>query len=176
MMIGSLRKLTTLSLVSFLLASCGSSEMDDLIAFMAEAKSRPVGTIEPIPAFNPYRPFDYSATILRAPFDRPAIVREVKEVNLETVSPPNPNRPKEYLEQYNIESLQMVGTLEQYGQLWALIDDGRGNVHYVKPGNYLGKNHGQIDTLGQGYISVTEIVTNGTDGWVERPRTLELRE
>lgn len=164
-------------LTATLISSCSKTKHDDLDAFMAEKKARPAGQIEPIPAFTPYRPFDYEATMLRAPFDRPIAAKDLIELVPQSNVKPDPNRSKEILEQYNFESLRMVGTIEQKGELWALIDDTQGNIHYVKEGNYLGRNHGKITTLTSTYIQVVEIVTAGrSGGWVERPRTLELRE
>jgi type IV pilus assembly protein PilP len=69
----------------------------------------------------------------------------------------------------------MVGTLERGGENWALIRDPVGGIHRVQVGNYLGRNHGKIVELTETYLAVVEIVTDGTsDGWVERPRTIEL--
>ena len=169
-------KYISLVLMLFALTGCGSDSYDDLKAFMAEVKARPAGRIEPIPTFNPYKPFDYSATLLRAPFDKPVAAIDALVLKTKSAVAPNPDRPKEFLEQFNIESLQMVGTLSQDGQLWALLDDGVGNVHYVKDGNFIGKNHGKIVKTEENYIQVIEIISSGSDSWVERPRTLELRE
>lgn len=163
--------------VATALSACSKVQHDDLNAFMAEKKARPAGQIDPIPTFTPYRPFDYSATMLRAPFDRPVAAKDLIEVVPQSNVKPDENRAKEILEQYNLESLRMVGTIEQKGQLWALLDDAQGNIHYVKEGNYLGRNHGKITKLSPSYIQIVEIVTAGSSGgWVERPRTLELRE
>lgn len=172
-----MRSLLLIAFASLLLSSCGSSDdVSDLRAFMAEVKAKPGGRIEPIPTFNPYKPFDYGATSMRGPFDEPVeTIFELGEIKPVGTVAPDPNRPKEFLEQFNIESLEMVGTLEQYDQLWALLNDGQGNVHYVKEGNYIGKNDGLIIATSSTYIQVTEIVSSGS-GWVERPRTLELRE
>lgn len=162
---------------TLLLTGCSDDGYDDLIAFMADIKSRPSKPIEPIPTFNPYKPFDYGATILRAPFDKPIVIKAIDEIIPTGTEPPDPTRPKEFLEQFNIESLKMVGTLEQYGQLWALLDDGQGNVHYVKEGNYIGKHNGRIVTATPTYLQVIEVVSSGRNNqWVERPRTLELVE
>jgi type IV pilus assembly protein PilP len=69
----------------------------------------------------------------------------------------------------------MVGTLERGAFNWALVKDPEGGIHRVKVGNYLGRNHGKIVELTDTYLAVVEIVTDGTrDGWVERPRTIEL--
>ena len=56
-----------------LLTACDApSEHQDLHDFMAEAKRRPLGQIEPPPPFRPQQPFAYAAMTLRSPFDRPA--------------------------------------------------------------------------------------------------------
>jgi len=170
-------KLATIVVSACVLMACSDSGYDDLAAFMAEKKARPAGQIEPVPTFTPYRPFDYSATNMRAPFDRPVAAKDLIELQPMSDVTPDTSRAKEFLEGYNIESLRMVGTIEKNGQLWALIDDGKGNVHYVKEGNYLGRNYGRIASVMPTFIQVVEIVTaGGSGGWLERPRTLELRE
>ena len=161
--------------IAALLAACGTSGFDDLEVFMAEAKARPANRIDPAPTFNPYKPFEYSATMLRGPFDPPITI-----VNITPTAPnfdvkPDDERPREFLEQFNIESLQMVGTLEKKNQLWALLQDSDSNVHYVKNDNYIGKNHGRIIQTAATHIQVLEVIAVG-GGWVERPRTIELQE
>ncbi len=160
----------------FFLASCGSDNFDDLHAFMAEVKATPGGRIEPVPTFAPYKPFDYSATSFRAPFDRPVVVKAEDIAASATVDPPSTTRPKELLEQVSIESLRMVGTFEKDSQLWALLRDGQRNIYPVKNGNYIGRNHGKIVATSTTYIQVVEVISNGANGWVERPRVLELKE
>ena len=55
------------------------------------------------------------------------------------------------------------------------LGDPSGGIHRVAEGNYLGRDHGQIQELTENYIAVVEIVSDGTTGgWVERPRTIEL--
>lgn len=160
----------------FLLTACGSDGFDDLVTFMAQVKAAPGGRIDPVPTFAPYRPFDYSAISLRAPFDKPVLIKATDIDNTAVVEPPSTTRTKELLEQLSIESLRMVGTFEKDEQLWALLDDGRGNVHPVKNGNYIGKNYGKIVATSTTYIQVVEVISNGANGWVERPRVLKLRE
>ncbi|MCY4046266.1 MAG: pilus assembly protein PilP [Cellvibrionales bacterium] len=159
-----------------LLAGCSSQDHSDLTVFMADVKAKPAGQIEPIPTFTPYEPFDYSVTQMRSPFQRPVTIENLVQLLPASSIKPDENRVKEYLEQFPIESLNMVGTISQKGVLWALIDDNDGNVHYVKEGNYLGMDHGKIRIVGESHVQVMEIITNGVDGWVERPRNLELIE
>jgi type IV pilus assembly protein PilP len=166
-----------LVLMAGLLTACsGSDSYSDLKAWMAEVKAKPKGKIEPIPVFAPYQAFSYAATALRGPFDIPIKVSEISRLLPSQDVEPDKNRAKEFLERFNIESLSMVGTLEQNGQLWSLINDGEGGVHRVKLGNYLGRNHGRIVETTDAYLSVIEIVPNGLGGWIERPKTIKIKE
>lgn len=168
-------RLMVLALCLALLAGCGSRDFSDLDAFMAEKRARPGGIIEPIPTFKAYEAFAYSATRLRSPFDRPIEVREITQLASAIAIKPDEDRVKEFLEQFTFDSLAMVGTLERGGENWALVRDPDGGIHRVQEGNYLGRNHGKIVELSDTYLAVVEIVTDGTsDGWVERPRTIEL--
>lgn len=169
------RALLLISLPAALLAGCSGGDMSDLDDFMQEKRSRPGGIIEPIPTFKAYEAFAYSATALRSPFERPIEVRELAQLQAIAAIKPDENRPKEFLEQYTFDSLRMVGTLERDNDHWSLIKDPDGGVHRVKPGNYLGRHHGKIVAMTDTYVSVVEIVSDGTpDGWVERPRTIKL--
>jgi len=158
---------------AFILTACSSSsDQQDLKDFMAEAKRRPQGQIDPLPPFQVYQPFTYSAMTLRSPFERPApIERQTKGGR--TVEP-DLTREKEYLENFNIVNLNMVGTLTKSGKLWVLIDDGQGKVTRVTVGNYMGKNFGKIISTEKTQIEVMEIVADGSNGWVERPRIIKL--
>jgi type IV pilus assembly protein PilP len=89
---------------------------------------------------------------------------------------PDVKRAKELLESFNIEAISIGGTREQGGTVWALVDDGSGSVHQVLRGNYLGRNHGQIVEIQHDSVSILEIISNGPDSWIERPRTLTLKE
>ena len=112
---------------------------------------------------------------MRAPFDRPIVVLNPLDLSPQNSVKPDSNRSKEYLEAFSVESLTMVGTLEKDGEFFALVNDELGSVHYVKEGNYLGKNHGKIVRATPTNIQIMEIISAG-GGWLERPRTLELRE
>jgi type IV pilus assembly protein PilP len=159
-----------------LLSSCGKSGIDDLKIFVdATTAQGGSGNIEPIPTFTAYKPFDYNANLLRAPFDRPVVIVDALELVSQSSVKPDENRLKEYLESFSVESLTMVGTLEKDNQFFALLSDPSESVHYVKEGNYIGKNHGRIVRATATNIQLMEIISAG-GGWVERPRSLKLRE
>lgn len=157
------------------LVGCGNSSYPDLDQYMEEVRARPAGHIEPIPVFPAYQAFTYAAAGLRSPFQAPIEVREIARLQRLTDVRPDPNRTREFLEQFSIDSLGMVGTVQMGGTLWALVQDGEGSVHRVKMGNYLGKNHGRVVELTENYVAVIEIVSSGPNEWVERPRKLQLK-
>lgn len=159
-----------------LLTACSSGNFSDIDDFMTEVQAQPSGVIEPIPLFKPYQIFRYNAASKRAPFEVPVKVREIASLALSTNVKPDSNRSKEQLEFFNIEGLTMVGTLSQSGNTWALIEDSNGSVHQVLAGNYMGRNHGRIVAVRYDSIAVVEIIANGKDSWIERPRTLKLKD
>ena len=167
-----------IAILSMLLTACGGdSQFSDIKAKMAEVKNRPKGRIDPPPEFKVYRAFSYSAAALRSPFERPLEVELAALPQRRTNVKPDFNRPKEVLEQFGIDSLAMVGTLSRPGgQLFALVKDPDSGLHRVKEGNYVGRNFGKITAISPSKVDVIEIVSDGQDGWVERPRTLVLRD
>lgn len=157
------------------LVACGANEMTDLQQFVADKTERPGGLIEPIPTFTAYEAFAYSAAGMRSPFDRPIEVVELATLRLRSSVAPERNRAREFLEQFSLDSLSLVGRVERQGVEWALLRDPTGGIHRVRDGNYVGPDHGRVVDVGASYIAIMEIVTDGTSsGWVERPRTLEM--
>ncbi len=53
---------------------------------------------------------------------------------------------------------------------------GAGGVHRVRVGDYLGRNDGKVVGISEGKIDVIEIVPDGEGNWLERPRSLTLKE
>lgn len=158
------------------LGGCSSSNHSDLDTFMAEVKEKPSGVIEPIPLFKPYQVFRYNAAAQRAPFEIPVKVSEIASLTRKSNVRPDKNRRKEQLEFFSIEALSMVGTLGRDGTTWALVEDPNGSVHQVLVGNYVGRNHGRIASVGYDSLAIVEIISNGKDSWIERPRTLKLKD
>ncbi len=167
--------IASLSCVLMLTACGGGNQFADLDAFVAAKRAAPSGQIPPIPALKAYRAFSYSASGLRGPFNRPVDVKEIARLEAASSVKPDTKREKEYLEQYSLDSLTVVGTVRLSGKLWALVKDSDGGVHRVRENNYLGRNYGKIIEVAENYLTVIEVVSTGGDGWVERPRSLELK-
>ncbi|HCS27252.1 MAG TPA: pilus assembly protein PilP [Spongiibacteraceae bacterium] len=176
MMLSVVNKLTVVIAASIFLSACGGgSAYRDIDLFMDETKARPVGQIPPIPPFKAYKAFNYSASGLRSPFVRPVEAKQVARLSGSASVKPDFNRKQEYLEQFSLDSMRMVGSLEIDGVRWALIRDSENSVHRVRRGNFLGRNHGRIIESNENHIVIIEIVSDGAEGWVERPRTLEIK-
>ena len=158
------------------LSGCGSDrDFADLQAYMDEVRAKPKGTIEPLPTFLPYEAFTYSAASLRHPFQPPMKLELAMRQKGSKDVRPDETRIKQFLEEFNIENFVMVGTLTNDGGKYALIRGGDG-VHRVKVGDYLGRNHGRIVEISEAEVDVLEIVPDGDGGWLERPRSLTLKE
>lgn len=158
------------------LVGCGSNnDFADLQAYMDEVRARPKGSIEPLPKFQPYEAFTYSAAALRSPFQPPVKIDMINRQKGSQEIKPDEARVKQFLEGFNIEVFEMVGTLSNEGGMFALVR-GAGGVHRVKVGDYLGRNHGRIIAINEARVDVIEIVPDGEGGWLERPRSLSLKE
>lgn len=159
-----------------LLAGCGGSgDFSDLRAYMDDVRAKPKGAIEPLPTFQPYESFTYRAASLRSPFQPPVTIDIVTRQKGAPEIKPDESRVKQFLEGFNIETFEMVGTLRNDRELYALVS-GAGGVHRVKVGDYLGRNHGKILVIDDSKVDVMEIVPDGEGGWLERPRSLSLKE
>ncbi len=164
-------------LVTFLSACTTGDEFADIKSFMKDVEAKPRGGIAPLPEFEPYQPFTYGAANTRSPFEPPVIAPPKTEEQRKNigVKPPK-DHVKQYLEKFNLASLTMVGTLDQDGETWALVEDNSGGVHRVQVGDYMGTQWGLIESIENARIDITEIVSDGASGWLRRPRTLELKK
>ena len=134
--------------------------MDDLEQYVKEVKAQPGGRIEPLPEIKPYESFVYDARRRCArPFvpDTPVVA---ENGGAGGGVRPDTNRNREFLEQFPLDTLRMVGTLEAGGTFFGLVQDKDGLVHRVLPGNHLGQNDGKI-------LRVTSVVDRAGG---DRPR------
>ncbi|MBB6092983.1 type IV pilus assembly protein PilP [Povalibacter uvarum] len=151
------------------LSGC-SGDLDELQQKVAEIKAKPGERIEPLPEIKPYETFAYSAGGLRSPFVPTAPQTDANSIR------PDSKRPREFLEQFPIDSMKMVGTLALDGKNYGLVQGKDGLVHRVLPGNYMGQNDGRVISITGTRISVIEIVPDGVGGYIERPAALALTE
>ncbi len=163
----------TILCLSLLGLSACSQDTSDLQTFIAQTKSSHVGSVKPIPQFKPYESFSYSAAELRDPF--------VSTVDLEddgttktSLLNPDSTRPRQPLEVFPLDTLSMVGTLEQNSQQWGLIKDPQNIVHRVQVGHYMGQSEGRIIEISESAIHLVEIVPDGIGGYIERDASIAI--
>lgn len=165
-----------LMLAALLGLSACSGGMDDLDQYVNEVKARPGGRIEPLPEITPYEVFVYKADAegFRSPFvpDSPQAAAGAAAGSTR----PDPERSREFLEQFSLDTLSMVGTLELGGTNYGLVQTADGLVHRVVPGNYMGQNDGRIVAVNDSEIELIEIISDGIGGYLEREAAVGLAD
>ena len=160
-------------LAVFVLSGCGGDH-DDLDQYINEVKARPGGRIDPLPEITPYEVFTYIADAegLRSPFlpDTPQSIGPGNGMR------PDPDRPREFLEAFPLDTLRMVGTLNLGDNEYGLVQTSDGLIHRVIPGNYVGQNDGRIVDISDSEIQIVEIISDGIGGYIERDAAIGLRD
>jgi type IV pilus assembly protein PilP len=157
--------------VALALAGC-SRGTDDLVVKIDEIKALKGAPLEPLPVMRTFEVFEYTAQGLRDPFT----VSVEEEVASQAGPRPDTNRPREALEAFPLDGLDMVGTLGLTVDVTALLKDPDGVIHQVRPDNYIGQNFGRITGIFEDRIDLVELIPNGVGGWIERPASIALGE
>jgi len=153
-----------------------SSQHEDLTAWVENIKAKPPGHIEPMPEIKEYKPHDYASESLKSPFaelnpEVESVIQQLHQGCDESIKP-DVNRRKEDLERYALDSMEMVGTVNNPDKQWALIrmtaGPAEGNVFHVKEGNYLGINQGQIVKISDDQIEISTLVPDNKGCWEKR--------
>ena len=154
-----------------LLAACSSAD-DELNRFIEETKHEPGGRVEPLPEIKPYETYVYADSEMRSPFmpSAPGAGAGLAGVR------PDQKRNREFLEQFSLDTLRMVGTLRLGGSMFGLVQTKDGLVHRVSVGEHLGQAEGKITEITPSKISLVEIVPDSLGGYMERPAALGLNE
>ena len=172
----SLIKVLSLTLLAGIgLTACGS-DMDDLDQYINDVKARQGGRIEPLPEITPYEVFTYVADAegLRSPFvpDAPQAAAGIAAGSTR----PDRDRSREFLEQFPLDTLRMVGTLQLGETSYGLVQTSDGLIHRVVPGNYMGQNDGRIVAVNESEIELIEIISDGIGGYLEREAAVGLAD
>ncbi len=162
---------------ALLLSGC-ANDMSDLESYIADVKSRAPEPIPPIPPVKTYTPYVYEGQTGRDPFRPSTSEGADEEIAASSYEGPRPdmNRPREYLERFELDTLAMVGTLSMEGNHWCLIRDPDGVVHRVSVNNYMGKNHGRVTSIEETQVELSELITDGLGGWLVRDASIAVGE
>ncbi len=172
----SMVKLVPLILIAgFGLTACGG-DMDDLDQYINEVKARPGSLIEPLPEVTPYEIFTYVADAEghRSPFAPESPQARAGGANDGTR--PDDTRRREFLEQFPLDTLRMVGTMQLGETNFGLVQTSDGLIHRVVLGNYMGQNDGRIVEVNESEIELIEIISDGIGGYLERQAAVGLAD
>ena len=166
------------------LSGCVSNDISDLEKYAEDILQRPGGRIEPLPEIKPYEAYAYqsAAQNARDPFklfyqkDEEQLVEEQDSGLTKEMEDEIKHRNKEELEQFELDSLRMVGTMENGENQWGIIKGPDGAVHRIKVGNYMGRNTGKILNVFEDRIELREIVRNSQGRWEVRQAAIALVE
>ncbi|HEX6690223.1 MAG TPA: pilus assembly protein PilP [Burkholderiales bacterium] len=170
------RAALALAAAALLLAACEGEQYSDLKAELNEKTKDFRGRVDPLPQVRPYEPVPYTAEGVVDPFrpDRIDVAGGPRVPRADAGKmAPDLNRPKEPLEAFPLESIQMLGTITQNRETFALVKAGP-NLYRVRKGNYLGLNFGVVTTIDEAQVNLKELVQDGQGEWVERASALQL--
>lgn len=151
------------------LAACTRGSRD-LEAWVAEVQSRPAPPLDPLPVMQQFESFEYAAQNLRDPFSQPIPGEEGAGLR------PDPNRRKEVLESFPLDSLDMVGTIGSGGGVIGLVMGPDKVTYRVRPGNYMGLSDGRVTAVFEDRVEMVELVPDGAGGWLERQAKIALED
>lgn len=164
------------TLTLLLISACADPGLPELEAYAERVRARPAGPLEPVPEVALVAPFPYLPRERRDPFMMDEQAADVAQRRNPSGISPDPLRRKEPLEGYSLDSLRMVGTLEQDQTRWALIMDPDGMLHRVRTGNYLGRNDGKITRVDPTELLLTEIIEKAPGEWDQRQASMALKQ
>jgi type IV pilus assembly protein PilP len=166
--------LLVMGLLCIGLSGCSSDGLEDLRDFVKNAYADKKPKVEPLPEIKMQETFIYNSANLSDPF---ASLNLRPQGQKSASGPrPDPNRRKEPLEDYPLDSLKMVGTLMRGKQIWAIIQAPDGTVYRAQKGDHLGQNSGMISKISEDKIDLIELIQGTMGDWVEREASLSLVE
>ena len=166
-------------------SGCALDDRSGLKKQVQDILNRPPEHIAPLPEIKPYVAYTYTSgkNDARDPFQlfyektADQTAEGAKDTGLtEEMEKEIKNRNREELEGFELDSLRMVGTLDDQNTEWGIIRDPVGTVHRVKVGNYMGRNIGKILNIFEDRIELREIIKNPDGRWEERQASIALAE
>lgn len=167
-----------ITMLATLLTACGDDSQGELSVWMEGVKK---DTHIAKPKLNPpktFLPVPYDAQGDIDPFNPDKLIVVLARMKAESggALKPDMERRKEVLENFPLDTLKMVGTIEKPGLRLALIAADNKTVYQAKAGSYIGQNFGHILRITESEMEIKEIVQDAAGEWTERNVKLELQE
>ena len=159
------------------LGACGRGitstpgDAPNLEEWVANVKAKPAPPLDPLPVMQQFETFEYAAQGMRDPFSDAFTSKD-------SGSGPRPDshRRKQTLEQFPLDSLDMVGTIGRGGGMVGLVVAPDKVVYRIRAGVYMGQNDGRVTAVHEDRIELVELVPDGAGGWLERPASVALED
>lgn len=159
---------------SILAAGCENSQ-ENITKWMSEQTADMRGVVKPLPEVKIFPVVDYIALNDLEPFNATRIEPAKPEKRRLDDPRLNPDRQREPLESYPLESLTMVGILGKGKSINALIQADKA-LYQVRVGNFMGRNFGKVIAINQDSLELQELLEDLNEGWIEHVTTVQLQE
>jgi len=163
-------------LAATLLAGCGDADVREVRDWMEQVKHDTRPSVKPLPEPKDFLPYAYGAKDAVDPFDANKLLGELARVAATSNNPNQPDlqRPRELLETFPLDTMQMVGMMEKGGTRFALLQVER-SLYQVKAGQRIGPNFGVVTHVGEDAVDIREVVQDAAGEWTGRMTKLELQ-
>lgn len=168
------RRLGLPLLAALLLAGCADRGVNEVRTWMKQVEKQTVPQVKPLAEPKTFVPYAYDSREALDPFDQAKLLGELARAAQSNANQPDLNRPKELLENYPLDTMQMVGSIRKGGVDYALLQIER-TLYRVRTGQRLGQNYGRIVRVSDSAIEIRESVQDATGEWVERIAHIELQ-
>lgn len=170
-------KLSISLAAALLLAGCSDSDVREVRDWMAQVQKDTRPSVKPLPEPKDFIPYAYDGKDAVDPFNANKLLAELARSAATSNNPnrPDTNRAKELLENYPLDTMKMVGSMQKAGVIYALVQIDRA-VYQVRSGMRVGQNFGLVTRVNENAIDIREVVQDAGGDWVERMSRLELQE
>jgi type IV pilus assembly protein PilP len=171
-----MKNVSALAAAALLLAGCGDSDVKEVRDWMDQVKQETRPAVKPLSEPKDFIPYAYNTGEAVEPFSPDKLLNQLAKA-AETAPDPNKpdlQRPRELLEGFPLDTMQMVGTMQKGGANYALLQIDRA-VYQVRAGQRVGQNFGIVTRVGDDAIQIREVVQDAAGEWVERMAKRELQ-
>jgi type IV pilus assembly protein PilP len=161
---------------ALLLAGCGDSDVKEVHDWMDQVRQQTRPAVKPLAEPKDFIPYAYGDRQAVDPFSPNKLLNQLAKA-AETAQDPNKpdlRRPRELLENYPLDTMKMVGTMQKGSVTYALLQIDRA-VYQVRAGQRIGQNFGIVTRVSDDAINIREVAQDAAGEWVERMAKLELQ-